>query len=45
MNSAKGSHEYFLFEPLPRHVEAINHNLSNASLKDKVHVHQIALSN
>ena len=45
INSAKGSHECFLFEPLPRHVEAISHNLSNASVKDKVHVHQIALSN
>jgi FkbM family methyltransferase len=45
MNSAKGSHEYFLFEPLPRHVEAIKHNLSNASVEQKVHVHQVALSN
>ena len=45
MNSANGSHTYFLFEPLPRHVEAINHNLSNASAKEKVRVHQIALSN
>ena len=45
MNSAIESHEYFLFEPLPRHVEAIKHNLSNASANEKVHVHQVALSN
>ena len=43
MNSAIESHEYFLFEPLPRHVEAIKHNLSNASAKEKVHVHQVGL--
>ena len=45
MNSTKGTHEYFVFERLPRHVEVINHNLSNAFVRDKVHVHQIALSN
>lgn len=45
MNLAKESHDYFLFEPLPRHVDAIRHNLSQTSAQEKVHVHQVALSN
>ena len=42
MNLSKKSIEAFLFEPIPRHVAAIEHNLR--SLKN-IHVNEFALSN
>lgn len=42
MNLAKTSIEVFLFEPIPRHVSAIKHNLRNLP---NIHVHEFALSN
>jgi len=41
MNLSKIDAEVFLFEPIPRHVAAIEHNLSSV---EKVHINQFALS-
>ena len=35
MNIAAGRHDYFLFEPIPRHVSAIRRNLSTPPLDRK----------
>lgn len=45
MNLVTGHHDYFLFEPIPRHVSAIHRNLGTASSGSKVHVIPVALSN
>jgi FkbM family methyltransferase len=42
MNLSKTSSEVFLFEPIPRHISAIKHNLRNFP---NVHVNEFALSN
>ena len=42
MNLSKTSIEVFLFEPIPRHVSAIKHNLGNLP---NIHVNEFALSN
>jgi FkbM family methyltransferase len=42
MNLSKTSIEVFLFEPIPRHVSAIKHNLGNFS---NIHINEFALSN
>jgi len=42
MNLSKTNTEVFLFEPIPRHVSAIEHNLRNIP---NIHVNEFALSN
>jgi FkbM family methyltransferase len=41
MNLSKSSIEVFLFEPIPRHVSAVRHNLRNLG---KIHINEFALS-
>ncbi len=43
-NITTGSHDYFLFEPIPRHVSAIHRNLDTASLDARIHLIPLALS-
>lgn len=44
INMVREPHEYFLFEPLPAHVQAIRHNLSIVSGAVALHLHEVALS-
>jgi FkbM family methyltransferase len=41
---ARRLHQYYLFEPLPAHAEAIRHNLATLSREVSFEVHQLALS-
>ena len=44
MNMATRDHDYFLFEPIPRHVSAIRRNLGTNSSGSKVHIIPVAPS-
>lgn len=44
INRVRKSYEYYLFEPLPKHVHAIQHNLSTVSGAFTLHIHEVALS-
>lgn len=44
VNMTSRSHNYFLFEPIPRHVSAINRNLDTESLGPRLQIMPVALS-
>lgn len=44
MRMAIQPHDYFLFEPVPQHIQAIRHNLRESAIQGHVHIHEVALA-